>query len=152
MPAMESHYPGEFASPDMLRALAAEYRDAAHLLRERGRRGRPLTWAPFRLAAIQAIELYLTAFLLDRGLSPAQVRAMQHDLGSRSKAAAASGLSLRLRTAEHLVQLSRQREYLVSRYAPDLVTSSSQINRLSATLDEVAKKTVPAARGVLAAA
>lgn len=82
---------------------------------------------------------------------PVQVPAMRHDLSRRTTAAAA-GLRLRKRTAAHLVQLSEQREYLISRYAPDLVTSASQVNRLSATLDEIAKKAVPAVLPPVAAA
>ncbi len=47
---------------------------------------------------------------------------------------------LRKLTAAHLQTLSANREYLITRYGPELAASASQINRLTATLDEVAKK------------
>lgn len=145
MPDVVLPYPGEQASPERMLMLADEYRSAALNLLERGRRGKPLSWAPFRLTAIQAIELYLNVFLLQNGHSPAQVRGMQHDLDRRAKSAIDAGLRLRRRTADHLHRLSVQREYLVTRYAPEQVASASQINRLNATLEEVAKKVSPAA-------
>lgn len=133
-------YPGDLASHDQLLVLAEEYRQAALVLRERGVRRRPLTWAPFRLTAIQAVELYLNVYLLRNGHSPSQVRGLQHDLGRRSNEAIAAGLKLRQRTAEHLQRLSDQREYLVTRYGPELASTASQINRLVATLEEVGRK------------
>lgn len=51
-----------------------------------------------------------------------------------------AGLRLRAKTAKHLQTLSHNREYLVTRYGPELATSSSQLNRLTATLEEVAGK------------
>lgn len=100
-----------------------------------------MSWAPFRLTAVQAIELYLTAFLLHRGCGAVEVRRMGHHLGLRADAAAAAGLKLRKRTYEHLVSLSVSREYLITRYCPDGLESVSQINRLTATLAEVTHKT-----------
>lgn len=100
-----------------------------------------MSWAPFRLTAVQAIELYLTALLLHRGCSAAEVRRMGHNLGLRADAAAAAGLRLRKRTHEHLDSLSASREYLITRYCPEGLESASQINRLTATLDEVTHKT-----------
>lgn len=134
-------YPGDQAGPILLRLLADQYRRAAVVLRDCGQRGHPISWAPFRLTAVQAIELYLTAFLLHRGWSAVEVRQMGHHLGSRADAAAAAGLKLRKRTYEHLVSLSASREYLVTRYCPDGLESTSQINRLTATLAEVTHKT-----------
>jgi hypothetical protein len=57
----------------------------------------------------------------------------------------ASGLVLRKRTVAHLNKLTESREYLVTRYGPELSTSLSQINRLMATLEEVARKVTPPA-------
>ena len=133
-------YPGEMAAPEQLLLLADEYRRAAHLLRPLGRPGEQLSRAPFRLLAIHAIELYLNALLLHRGHTPSQVRGLQHDLAQRSELAVAAGLKLRSRTAAHLAAIARNREYLVIRYGPELHRTSSQINRLTATLDELAKK------------
>lgn len=52
----------------------------------------------------------------------------------------AAGLVLRLRTARHVAAVARDRKYLVARYGPDCPGSASQVNRLLATLDEVAAK------------
>lgn len=133
-------YPGDVASPDQIRMLADEYSVAARTLLSHGRRRQPLSWAPSRLAAIHAVELYLNAFLMKNGLNAAQIRGLQHDLAKRTELSVANGLRLRIRTVAHLKAISASREYLVYRYAPELVGSGSQLNRLMATLDETAKK------------
>ncbi|QNA84461.1 hypothetical protein G4G27_11015 [Sphingomonas sp. So64.6b] len=140
MPATLKEYPGALATPAQFRELADEYRDAALLLLAASERRRPLSRAPFRLSAIQAIELYLNAYLLAHGHDAAEVRKLQHDLGARTELAAAAGLKLRQKTAEHLKTLHQNREYLVTRYGPELASQTSQINRLTATLDEVGRK------------
>ena len=132
----------EQEGPISIRLLADHYRRAASLLRESGQRGSPMSWAPFRLVAVHAIELYLTAFLLHRGMSADEVRQqMGHHLGKRADAARAAGLILRQRTYEHLVSLSSSKEYRVSRYEPSGLYTASELNRLTATLDEVTHKT-----------
>jgi hypothetical protein len=133
-------YPGELATPAQLMELATEYQKAAEMLLTLGRRQQPLSRAPFRLTAIHAIELYLNAYLLHRQHSPAELRGLQHDFGARANMAIANGLVLRTRTLNHLQSMDINREYLVSRYGPELASSSSQINRLMATLSEVATK------------
>ena len=133
-------YPGQGASVLELRTLADEYRRAAHLLVQLGRPGKPLSRAPLRLAAIHAIELYLNALLLHRGHAAAAIRGMQHDLPARAALTREAGLQLRLKTRDHLEALGRNREYLASRYAPEQGASLSEVNRLMATLDEVARK------------
>ncbi|AMK26138.1 hypothetical protein K426_26195 (plasmid) [Sphingobium sp. TKS] len=133
-------YPGEVATPDDIRQLAEEYRGAAHDLMGRGKRGKPSSWAPARMTAIQAIELYLNALLLARGVKPAEIRGYQHDLRKRTANPAVAALRLRQRTLEHLGKLSEGREYLSIRYGPELSGNLSQLNRLIATLDEVATK------------
>ena len=65
---------------------------------------------------------------------------MQHNLSTRANLAIDKGLHLRKRTVEHLVAMASNREYLTSRYAPEKAAAMSQINRLDATLDEVARK------------
>ncbi|CDX22391.1 conserved hypothetical protein [Mesorhizobium sp. ORS 3324] len=106
------------------------------------------------MAAIHAIELYLTALLLHRGHNPNQIRKMHHDLSARTKHTPAAGLRLRAKTAKHLQSLSQNREYLVTRYGPELAATASQINRLTATLEEVAAKVTaligPSARSLQA--
>ncbi len=137
--------PGDRATPSQLQALADEYRAASKVLLEHRRRGVPLSDQPFRLTAIHAVELYLNAFLLGREHSASQVRKLQHNLFARADLARKEGLTLRKRTIEHLQSLSTAREYLVSRYAPELAKTMSQLNRLEATLDEVASKVSKAA-------
>jgi hypothetical protein len=132
-------YPGDLASPQQVYELAEEYRKAAHYTLKLGLTGKPLTRAPFRLLAIHATELYLSALLLERGSSPSQIRGMQHDIWARTELARAAGLRLRKRTADHLRSLSQNREYLITRYGPEMVATTSQLNRLTATLDEVAE-------------
>lgn len=134
-------FPGSTASPDDIVALADEYRRAAVALIRAGRKGEPLSRAPGRLCAIHAIELYLNAFRLAGGTSPQEVRSHFHNLAARAERAIASGLALRKRTAEHLRKMTEDREYLVSRYAPEMTSTLSQLNRLLATLEEVARKT-----------
>jgi len=135
-------YPGDAATPTQVQALADEYRRASQKLIELGGPRAPLTRAPFRLVAIHAIELYLNAFLLRRGYTPGHIRSLQHDLCARVDLACAGGLTLRKKTAAHLRSLTAGREYLSTRYGPELSATMSQINRLVATLEEVAAKVV----------
>jgi hypothetical protein len=121
-----------------LMALAAEYRRAADGLRHTGRAGKPLSRAPYRLVAIHAIELYLTALLVAGGHAYADVRRLGHKLDDRSGIAAAKGIKLRKRTVAHLERLTSTREYVASRYDPRM-SELSQINRLEATLKQVAE-------------
>lgn len=132
-------YPGEGANPSQILLLADEYRTAAESLRLVGRRGAPLSSAPYRFLAIQAIELYLNALLLNSGYPAKGLRGLHHDLAKRTQLAVGAKLVLRKRTACHLENLSLTREYLVIRYDP-AHPAGSQLNRLSATLTEVAEK------------
>jgi len=137
---MTEHYPGSLASTEQLLLLAREYHRAAETLLGNRRKGDPLSLAPFRLAAIHAMELYLNALLRNEGLDHKKVRGLQHDLASRTQLVQEAGVVLRKRTAEHLAHLVDNREYLVSRYGPELVATTSDINRLMATLEEVSRK------------
>jgi len=139
---IEGHrfYPGDLAAPRQVLMLADEYRRAAETLLPTGRRGKPLSRAPYRLVAIQAVELYLNAFMLVRGYGPPKLRALHHNMAPRALFARTSGLGLRKATIKHLHELSETREYLVSRYGPERCGSLSQLNRLGATLNEVAEK------------
>ncbi len=136
----KSDYPGQSAQPREVRQLADEYRAAAKLLQNCGRRRRPLSWAPCRLNAIHAIELYLNALLLSKNHEARGVRGFHHNLSPRIEAATAAGLQLKKRTELHLLDISSNREYLITRYGPERISDLSQINRLIATLDEVATK------------
>ncbi len=131
--------PGESATPVELKKLADEYIEAARLLHDHNHRRGPLAWAPYRLSAIHAIELHLNALLLHAGHSPSSVRGLHHNLSARTEMATTAGLKLRKRTMAHLHAINANREYLVSRYSPEPV-GTSEINRLLATLNEVASK------------
>jgi HEPN domain-containing protein len=136
----KGRYPGELAKPQDLVRLADEYRNAARAVASLGRPREPMSRAPYRLSAIHAVELYLNALLIHAGHEPASVRNLQHDLAARTDLALGCGLTLRLRTVAHLRSLTGNREYVVSRYQPGGADSLSQLNRLAATLEEVAAK------------
>ena len=136
-------YPGSTALPADVMALADEYSRAAEALISARRPRQVLSLAPARLCAIHSIELYLNAFLMHCGTPPADIRKQFqfHDLASRTKLAVDRGLILRKRTTEHLSKMTETREYLISRYAPERIDSElSQINRLMATVREIAQK------------
>lgn len=135
-----SYYPGDGASPYDMNRLADFYRDAAHRSSGSIQIGDPLSAGPMRLLAIHSIELNLSAYLLLHGVTWAAIRKMGHDLAARLECAEGKGLVLRERTAAHISAMARDREYLVARYGPDCLSTASQINRLLATLEEVARK------------
>lgn len=135
----QQFYPGESATPQQIVDLADEYRRAADALLGIGRPGQPLSRAPYRLVAIHAVELYLNAFLLAAGHPSAKLRGLHHNLAARTQFALGAKLPLRKRTAEHLCRLSETREYLIIRYDP-ATPARSELNRLAATLTEVAEK------------
>lgn len=135
-------YPGESVTADQLLNLAETYRRAARLLLAQMERGAPVSQAPFRLAAIHAIELYLNALLRHGGLEASRIRSLQHRLRERGELAIGYRLQLRNRTAAHLAAIDAAREYLGARYDPHMGASASQLNRLTATLEEIARKVV----------
>jgi HEPN domain-containing protein len=135
----QKFYPGETATPQQILVLANEYRRAAGALSLTGRRREPLSRARYRFVAIHAIELYLNALLLAGGHPSAKLRGLHHDLGSRTQFALSAKLTLRKRTLRHLQSLSESREYLITRYDP-AASAASELNRLAATLEEVAEK------------
>lgn len=149
-PSHTDPFPGAAATPEQVHALADEYRRAAGDLEDAGRPGRPLSRSPYRLLAIQAVELYLNAFLLAQGHDAATLRRLHHDLAARARLARSAGLTLRAKTAAHLEELGARREYLTSRYAAETGVERSNPNRLAATLKEVALKTSPSPCRMLA--
>ncbi|MEM7644743.1 MAG: hypothetical protein AAF366_19810 [Pseudomonadota bacterium] len=141
MPAETSEspiYPGENANPREILNLAEAYYLAAISLCEMPPKHARLSQAPARLCSIHAIELYLNAFLRFQGVSPGEIRGRLHDLKEPDFAAT---LGLRKRTAAHLLTITDKREYLISRYAPEMTGHHSELSRLIATLKEVHKKT-----------
>ncbi|MGI0524085.1 hypothetical protein [Rhizobium giardinii] len=137
---MDAGYPGESASVREVLELAGHYRYAAIILGERSPRGKLHSHIPRRFLALHAIELYLNAFLLAKGIDHKTIRGLQHDIGERSQRAVDAGLILKKRTAQHLATLSSNREYLVTRYGPELTATLSQVNRVMATLEELSQK------------
>jgi hypothetical protein len=136
-------YPGESATAGQVFLLAEEYRMAAMLLLPLGRTGEPLSLAPCRFLAIHAIELYLNSLMLHAGCEPSVIRGLQHDFSARAKLAAENGLILRKRTAEHLSAMVGNREHVAMRYGAEASSVTSELNRLMATLEELADKIAP---------
>jgi hypothetical protein len=133
-----SAYPGSQASVRDILSLAHSYRDAAQTLFEDCKGTGTLAQAPARLCAIHAVELFLNAYLRHVGEPPEKVRAKLHAL---SDDAFAEALDLRDRTRRHLGWMTENREYLIVRYGPELFDKQSQVNRVEATMNKVAKKT-----------
>lgn len=117
--------------------LATQYKAAAVKLGEAPSSPNHL---PQRLLALHAIELYLDALLQAKGLDGEPIHNFQHDLGEQARIAGAAGLVLRQRTLAHLATLSSAKEYLIVRYAPELTSTLSQVNRVLTTLEEVSRK------------
>ncbi len=132
------------SAADLLR-LADSYHAAALALL--GSAGAPdaAARAPARFCAVHAIELYLDAFLRGLGESPGRLRAHGHDLRLRAALAIDCGLALRRKTALHLIRLTRDREHLALRYGPSRAVQVCEINRLAASLEEIARKVRAAA-------
>ena len=130
-------YPGSGAEPEDILELAAIYYEAAIALFENAKKGAPLSYAPARLCSIHSIELFLNAFLRHEGKTPKEIRDRWHNLADE---AFVSKLRLRKKTAAHLEAITAKREYLISRYAPELASQQSELNRLTATLEEVKDK------------
>jgi hypothetical protein len=82
----------------------------------------------------------LNALLLREGHAPSRIRGLHHDFSARADLAITCGLLFRKRTAKHLKMIASTREYLVIRYGPELTSTLAQLNRLAATLEEVAAK------------
>jgi hypothetical protein len=135
-------YPGANATPQELICLANEFHRAADSLFIQVKQGAPLSRAPAYLCAIHATELFLNAFLLHMGNTPQHIRSHHHDLTQKWELAAHHKLVLKKKTIDHLAKLTDDREYLLSRYGPELVDNFSQITRLTATLNEISKKVI----------
>jgi hypothetical protein len=135
--------PGKAAGVRGILNLAKHYQDAASKLGEGSSKPNQ---APQRLLALHAMELYLNAFLLAKGVNPTTISSFQHDLGERVRMASEAGLVLRKRTMAHLATLSASSEYHVIRYAPELMSTLPQVNRVMATVDELSRKVRNAVR------
>lgn len=142
----QKFYPGDEATPLQMVQLAAEHRRAAELLLAAGRRKAPLSFSPYRFVAIHAVELYLNAFLQAKGHAPKDVRGMQHNLAARTARVVEAGLKLRPKTRAHLETMTGSRENLIARYGPEQIATASELNRVGATLNEIATEVEAAVR------
>jgi hypothetical protein len=106
-----SRYLGSDASFQDIFDLAEAYCQAANALLCTAKKGEPLTYAPARLCAIHATELYLNAFLRKGGQNAASIRGRLHNLADEEFVEA---LGLRKKTANHLAEMTKRREYLIS--------------------------------------
>ncbi|MFN0194211.1 MAG: hypothetical protein ACKVP5_19935 [Aestuariivirga sp.] len=135
-------YPGEEATATEIRLLAEQYFKAAELLKSLNQTKNPAALAPFRLAAIHAIELFLNAHLVSTGHTAVEIRELKHDLTKRLELAQAKGLILRAKTARHIETIVDTREYLVTRYSSKHLSKAPPQSRLEATLKEIRRKVV----------
>lgn len=136
-PCAKAPYPGSQAEIHEILELAEAYYAAAIALFQSAQKEAPLSYAPARLCSIHAIELYLNAFLRHQGIPPEEIRGRMHNLADPTFVAA---LKLRKKTATHLATMTERREYLISRYAPELASQHTELNRLTATLIEIMTK------------
>jgi len=127
-------------TPQELAKLARSFSEATDKLLGLCKKGQPLTHAPYRFAAIHAIELYLTAYLQLNNHEPKKIRGLQHDLAKRTDHATKAGLKLRKRTIAHLRELTSTREYVETRYHPTTLKNLTQPNAIIATLKDVEDK------------
>ncbi len=127
-------------SPQELAELARSYAEASRAYLETHKSSRSISQAPYRFAAIHAIELYLTAYLQLNRHEPKEIRDLQHDLEQRTARAIKAGLILRKRTVTHLGKLTITREYVETRYHPAAMPKLSQPAQLLATLNDVQQK------------
>jgi len=132
-------YPGTETEPRAVLLLANQYACAARLLFTEKSLKQALR-LPAMFCAIHAIELYLNAAIIASGETPETLRRMHHNFSQKSSHHGVVALRLRKKTQDHLASLSDKKDYLIVRYAPDQKHSLSELNRLKATLDGVAKK------------
>lgn len=130
-------YPGSNASASQILELANEYYEAAMTLSKKNEKESRLASAPARLCCIHAIELYLNAFLRHEGVPHKQIRALMHNLADPSLVVK---LKLKRKTSEHLTAITQKREYLISRYGPEMTAEQTEMSRLSSTLTEIMTK------------
>ena len=149
--AAPTSYPGADARVEEVIRLANHYRGAANdLLRlaagEGARAGSPRAGS----APSTPSSSTSTPSCSKLGHPPERIRDSRHDLAARAALANAGGLGLRRRTAIHLAAMTQGREYLVLRYDPGMA-ELAPLNRLWATLDEIARKVTRAVRASPAA-
>ncbi len=124
--------------------LAGEYKKAAGMLYAAAQKTNPLSLAPWRLLAIHAIELYLNAYLVSKGSDQNTLKSIPHNFGRRAKLALGSKLVLKKKTIDHLTSMTAKREYVIARYGPGTKDENSELNRLTATLEEISSKVAAA--------
>jgi hypothetical protein len=130
-------YPGSNASTSQMLDLANEYYEAAMTLSTKSEKESRLASAPARLCCIHAIELYLNAFLKHEGIPHKDIRGLMHKLADSPLIVK---LKLKKKTSEHLNAITEKREYLISRYGPEMAAEQTEMSRLSSTLTEIMTK------------
>lgn len=133
-------YPGNDATAKEILSLAREYRLTASALDKLRKQNQRLSSAPYRFAAVHAIELYLNAYLMHHGLTPAEIRGTAHDLEFRAASAREHGLILRCKTIALITRINQNREYLIVRYGYKQMAAVVSVTELQSVLNEVSKK------------
>lgn len=104
---------GSGATPVGIFLLADGFLDAA---RDTANTTRKMTDGPTRLLCYHACELYLKAFLRERGEDVETLRAYGHDLGKMLDSAKAKGLLPSLQAERAITRVVAQNDYVRVRY------------------------------------
>jgi HEPN domain-containing protein len=141
-------YPGDHIDGVALLGMAKSYHEAADRLRAALTPCKNGDYAPWRLLALHAIELYLSAAMLRHDHDMAVVRSSSHDLEKKLNLLLKDGMRFSEKTCHVLRLVSQDRHYVRARYAPDMVKEMMPITRLNAALSDVAalmsRQVVPA--------
>lgn len=121
-------------------SLAHEYRKIALTLDKLEVKKRPIALAPYRFAAVHAIELYINAFLMFKGYEAKALRGANHDFAKRQKWANELGLVLHSKTIARIDQIMLNREYLAARYSISHMKHGLDFAQLEIIMVELAKK------------
>jgi hypothetical protein len=125
------------ATPQDVLERAEQYAEAADFLFKGKTDAEVALHVPARLCALQAIELYLHAFLRFRGVSVKQIKARQHNVWHEEFC---QRLELDKRTREHLQRISKDRVYVAVRYPGEVSTRLCEPTRVERTLRAIRDK------------
>jgi len=105
---------GSGATPYGMFQLADSYLAGARAVAEQA--SRLLTAGPVRLLSYHASELFLKAYLKERGVEPDDLRSYGHDLERLMEVAVSHGLDRAPRTVAQLAKIAKRRDYVRVRY------------------------------------
>jgi len=146
MVAQVCHLPvPDDASPADLIRLADQFGKAADKALRSVKRGDDESRGAFRVSALRAIDLALSAALIHNGHSRYAVRAMQTNLHRRAILVATYHIVLDGQSLKHLYTLNHDRPYHRSRYDQQ-VGGNENTDALAATLRDVLLKVRPFAK------